>query len=228
MQILATAKLCRADYLYSQAQSHVIRLTPISGTCLVHICYIDDSGEDNVRAFCLPTEPVAEWKRCFDAIKSYRKSLRESDGIFVKKELHATKFLSGRGRIGSRQVTRTRRCEIYREALAATTRLPGVHLFNAFGNRKNELRIFERLMNRLNRALVEWGSTAVCVSDEGKDYNKLVRKMAVFNPVPSMYGRWREGLTRNIVIDRLVENLFYAGLKIPTSSRWGISLHTRC
>lgn len=33
--------------------------------------------------------------------------------------------------------------------------------------------------------------------------------MAVFNPIPSMFGRWRGGLVRNIVIDRLIDDLFF-------------------
>ncbi len=175
----------------------------------MHICYLDDSGEDDVRAFSLLTVPADEWKTCFNTVQEYRRQLAKSDGIFVKSELHATKFLSGRGYCSQRHITLERRCEIYFEALKNIARLPAVRLFNAIGHRKNESRLFERLLNRLNRALTEWGSRAICVSDEGKDYTKLCRKMAVYNPVPSMYGHWREGLTRNITIDRVIEDLFF-------------------
>ena len=85
----------------------------------------------------------------------------------------------------------------------------GVRLFSGIGSKRYEERILERLLNRLNRACREWGSYAVCVSDEGKDYAKLTRRMGVFNPIPSMYGGWREGLTKNIVLDRLVDDFFY-------------------
>jgi hypothetical protein len=175
----------------------------------MHICYLDDSGEDDVRAFSLLTVPEDEWKTCFNAIQQYRRQLAKSDGLFVKAELHATKFLSGRGFCSKSHITLERRCEIYFEALTNIAKLPGVRLFNAIGHRRNESRLFERLLNRLNRALMEWGSRAICISDEGKDYTKLCRRMAVYNPVPSMYGRWREGLTRNITIDRIVEDLFF-------------------
>ena len=37
----------------------------------------------------------------------------------------------------------------------------------------------------------------------------MTRRMGVFNPIPSMYGGWREGLTKNIVLDRLVDDFFY-------------------
>ena len=131
---------------------------------------MDDSGEDDVRAFSLLTVPVDQWKTCFTGIKEYRRKLRESDGIFIKKELHATKFLSGHGYWSDRRLSLERRCEIYRDCLTNIARLPGVRLFSGIGSKVLEERILERLLNRLNRAMQEWGSYAVCVSDEGKDY----------------------------------------------------------
>jgi hypothetical protein len=175
----------------------------------VHICYLDDSGDEAVRAFSLISVPVSEWRKCFNAVKDYRRRLRQRDGIFIKKEFHATEFVAGRGHIANRDISKTRRCEIYRECIGEIARLPGIRLFNAIGPKQHERRIFERLMNRLNRALLEWDSQAICVSDEGKDYNRLVRQMNVFNPIPSMFGLWPDGRTKNIVIGRIVEQLFY-------------------
>ena len=135
--------------------------------------------------------------------------LRERDGIYIKKEFHATEFVSGRGKIADHFIPKERRCEIYREALGQISKLPGVRLFNAIDSKAHEQRIFERLINRLNRALVDWDSHAICISDEGKDYTTLVRKMGVFNPIPSMFGGWPEGRTKNIIIGRVIEDLFF-------------------
>jgi hypothetical protein len=175
----------------------------------MHICYMDDSGEDDIRGFSLLTVGANQWKECFAAVKAYRQQLRDSDGIFVTKELHATKFLSGHGRISQHHIPLLRRCEIYRDCLSSVCKLPGVRLFNAIGKRQNEERLFERLLNRLNRAMTEWDSHAVLVSDEGKDYTRLARRMAAFNPIPSKYGGWPKGLAKNIVIDRLIDDLFF-------------------
>jgi hypothetical protein len=176
----------------------------------MHICYMDDSGDDNVRAFSLLTVPVDQWKLCFNGIKDYRKKLRASDGIFVTKELHATKFLSGHGYWSDRAISLPRRAEIYFDCLSNIAKLPGVHLFNGIGDKKFEERILERLLNRLDRACREWGSHVVCVSDDGKDYAKLTRRMGAFNPIPSRFGGWgTQGLTKNIPLDRLVEDFFY-------------------
>lgn len=175
----------------------------------MHICYVDDSGEDNVRVFSMLSVPIQEWKNCFDQWKEFRRTLRERYGIFVKKEFHATEFVSGRGRIGSRDISKKHRVAIYLECLDQIAKLPGVRLFNAVAHKHSERLVIERTLNRLNRALVSWDSKAICVSDEGKDYNHLLRKMAVFNPIPSMFGNWPEGRTKNILLSRLVETLFY-------------------
>src|SRR5579872_4010773 len=111
----------------------------------MHICYIDDSGEDDVRAFSFLTVPVDEWKNCFNAMKAYRQQVRQSDGLYIRKELHATKFLSGRGQIAHQHVSIARRCEMYRDCLTNVARLPGVRLFNGIGSKRYEERILERL-----------------------------------------------------------------------------------
>jgi hypothetical protein len=85
------------------------QLFPVEKAYFMHICYMDDSGEDNVRAFCILTVPVDQWKTCFAGIKEYRQKLRASDGIYMKKELHATKFLSGHGNWSDRHLSLQRR-----------------------------------------------------------------------------------------------------------------------
>ena len=39
------------------------------------------------------------WRSVFGNIREFRRSIRASDGIYVTKELHAWKFVSGRGRM---------------------------------------------------------------------------------------------------------------------------------
>lgn len=175
----------------------------------MHICYVDDSGEDKVRGFSLLSVPVDQWHSCFQHVKEYRRNLRKSDGIYVAKEFHATEFVSGRGKVATGYVSKERRCEIYNECLTQIVKLPGVRLFNAFGSKDHETRLFERLLNRVNRAMTEWDSHALLISDEGKDYNRLVRKMGVFNPIPSQFGAWPVGKTKNITLDRIVDEILY-------------------
>jgi uncharacterized protein DUF3800 len=37
----------------------------------------------------------------------------------------------------------------------------------------------------------------------------LYSRQMAFNPIPSMFGAWKEGLTKSIVLDRLIDDFFY-------------------
>ena len=176
----------------------------------MHIVYIDDSGDEQVRVFSCLAIPAQRWNDCFAQIQAFRRKLKQRDGIFVKLEFHATDFVSGRGHIADRTIPKGARCRIFKETLFETTQLPGVRLFNGAAAKQDEPRLFERLLNRINRTAIRWDSQAILVSDEGKDYTALLRKMRVYNPIPSMFGGWQDGnLIRNIVLDRIIEDIFF-------------------
>lgn len=80
---------------------------------------------------------------------------------------------------------------------------------NAVFPRLDEARAYERLLNRINRTMRAWGSQAMLVWDMGKEaeYRRLSRRMAVYNPIPSMYAEWGPGRpTKNIPLDYIVED----------------------
>ena len=172
----------------------------------MHLCYIDDSGDLQTRVFSALAVPLDTWRTCFEQIRDFRRDLRQQHGVFVKVEFHATTFVSGRGRISSQILGKYQRSELFKETLRFIARLPGVRLFNAVSPRANESRLYERLLNRINRTLLAWDSRGLLISDEGKDYTSLVRRMGRHNPIPSMYGGWPEGATRNIVLAQIYED----------------------
>jgi hypothetical protein len=175
----------------------------------MHLVYIDDSGDPNVYGFSALAVPVQQFRPILLKIKEFRRDLRGSDRIFINREFHAVDFVAGRGRIADRIVTKGRRCEIFREVITLTTKLPGVRLFNAFGPRDNKLRLLERLINRINRTMEQWKSLAVLFFDEGEEraYTKLVRKMGVYNQIRSAYGTWQDGnLYKNMPIEHVIED----------------------
>jgi hypothetical protein len=145
--------------------------------------------------------------------REFRRKLKQDFGIFVYKELHAWEFVSGRGHISDRIVTKWQRCEIFKDALTMVTSLPGARLFNAVFPKSQDERALERMLNRINRTMVTWASHAILVSDEGNEvaYTRLVRKMYVFNPIPSQYGTWTGTGSpwKNIPLDRIVEDPFF-------------------
>jgi hypothetical protein len=176
----------------------------------MHFVYIDDSGDENVRVYSAISIADVNWKESFDCIKDYRRRLKADHGIFVTVEFHATDFVGGRGRIANAVIPKGLRCHIFRETLAMIAGLPGVRLFNAIAPKAQEALIFERLMNRVNTNMLKSGSNAIIVHDEGKDYTRLVRRLGVYNPVPSMYGKWPDGNTlKNIPLDHVLEDIFF-------------------
>jgi Protein of unknown function (DUF3800) len=62
----------------------------------------------------------------------------------------------------------------------------------------------ERIDQRLNI----YRSRAVIFADEGREIEitKALRKMHVFNPIPSQFGSWPTGATKNITTERIIED----------------------
>jgi hypothetical protein len=178
----------------------------------MHLIYIDDSQDPPLYCFSALVVPADQWLDTFRQVKQWRRGLRESDGIFITKEFHAWKFVSGRGQISDRVVPKGRRCQIFHDSLGFIAGLTSLRLFNVCLQDRQDW-AFERLLNRINRTMQAWGSHALVICDEGKeaDYTRLVRKMSVHNPIPSQFGVWQETgrATRNIPIDRIIEDPFF-------------------
>lgn len=178
------------------------------------LVYIDDSGDEHVRCFSALIIHESVWKQSQAEMRTYRRQLKASDGIFVTKELHATDFVAGRGKLGQATVIKSRRCEIFRHTLQQVAALPKLKMINAVSSRANERFVFERMINRLNRAMAGWKSHAVIFHDEGKDYNNLIRRMGIYNPIQSQYGAWPDGSkVRNMPTDRILEDIVYRDSK---------------
>jgi hypothetical protein len=182
---------------------------------VVYLIYIDESRdpEKGVGVFSALAIPVAEWREALEQVRMLRRKLKETDGIYMTKEFHASDFVAGRGRIAPCVVTKHRRCEIFGAVLETVTRLPGARLFNVvYYSLKREYIAFERMLNRINRTMEVWRSHAILVCDEGKEpeYTKLARRMGIHNPIQSIYGTWENGSrTKNITIDRIIEDPFF-------------------
>lgn len=179
----------------------------------MHLIYIDDSRDEHLCVFSALAIPADEWQNAFQQVRQFRRDLKKSDGIYVYAELHAWKFVSGRGKISDRIVTKGRRCQIFKETLQLIANLPGARLFNAVFSAKEDERAFEWLLNRINRTMQAWDSHAILICDEGKElvYTRLVRRMHTYNPIPSQFGVWLDTgeVWKNIPIDRIIEDPFF-------------------
>lgn len=94
------------------------------------IVYMDDSKDQVLGVFSAIMIPQKEWFDIFGKLKTFRQYLKNIEGIYMNKELHATDFVGGRGNISSRVVPKGRRCEIFKELLQLTATL-NVAIMNA-------------------------------------------------------------------------------------------------
>jgi hypothetical protein len=177
----------------------------------VHIIYIDESADESLAVISALAIPADQWWKSLKKIVDFRRELRSTDGLYVKKELHANKFVPGRGRPGTRIITKYRRSQIFTEVVKMAATLPEARLFNATAEPpKKILQALERLLNRINRTMQAWHSLAILICDEGKEtaFKRMVRQMRRFNPVPSQFGVWlgTDELTRNIPTENIIED----------------------
>ena len=178
----------------------------------MHFVYIDDSCERPRYIFSAICVPCNQWNEAFARLQKWRKHLKDVHGIPTSYELHAQEFVSGRGsasQIGT--ISRHRRAQIFHRGVSITNwlNLSGVTVFNVCNTDDDQFKAFERLLNRINRTMKARDSYAHLICDQGKEdqYTKLVRKMRVFNPIPSKFGAWADGHgTKNITIERIIED----------------------
>jgi hypothetical protein len=126
----------------------------------VRIFYIDESYDD--KKFCLSAIAIrhTEWKECFNLVREHRKKLKQDHGIFLRKEIHATDFVAGRGRISDREIGKWERSRIFFGLLELVARLPKVLCFNVCLDNSNhpdpEMTAWDRIINRIERTLLEF------------------------------------------------------------------------
>lgn len=181
----------------------------------MHIVYIDESKDAASRTYIFSAIIINTnaWTTVYESLLKFRRELKNSDGIYVRKELHAWKFTSGRGQLcpAPRFVSKARRCQIFREFMELAAELPGTILINSVCN--DVQWALERLLNRINRTMQELNSTAVLVFDEGDHVaiTKMVRKMRLFNYIPSKYGFWLDSgkTAKNIPLRLMIDDPFF-------------------
>lgn len=173
----------------------------------MYLAYIDDSRDASISCFCAIVLPHDEWARLQDEVIDFRRYLKRSYGIHVTEELHASPLLAGRGHLGA-TLSEAQRVSVFNEAIEFVASRQSLNVISACADRAHEDRIFERLVDRLNRYAVKNGSHILVISDNGKDYTSLIRKMRRYNYINSKFGAWPSGdPAQNRPITRVIEDL---------------------
>lgn len=170
----------------------------------MHLVYIDDSKDEKSCCFSAIILPAVKWADALDHLIAFRRSIKSSHGIYMQLELHATDWLGGRGNVAPTTVLRSERAIIFKQALEHIALLPECSIINAHGPRRQELQLFERMCNRIQRNMAVRNSHAMLISDEGKSFDGLVRRLRRFNPIPGRFG----GLLER-PLDRIIEDVVY-------------------
>jgi hypothetical protein len=159
----------------------------------MHLVYIDDSKDERHLGFSALFIPADHWHECLQHLIEMRRQMKAHYGIYTTIELHATDWIGGRGNIAPHIVPKGARAALFDYALSSFVLLPGALLLNAFGRPSDEWTLFERMLNRIQVFLTKAGSRAIIISDEGKNYDSLLRKMRRYNFIPSRFGGWEDG-----------------------------------
>jgi hypothetical protein len=191
----------------------------------VYLLYVDESGDPGPKGqgqhFVLSGLIVHEthWAGCFRLIKDLRIALREEFNIRRNQELHANKVIAGRGALWGRRWSIDDRIRVFQLVLEAVSQMSGLRSVNVCIN-KNSVQFaggkgfpvletaWKFLLQRFHNYMEhrKSGSTecGMVIHDAGHEVEvrKLMRKLRVFNPVPSRFGPG----SRNVPLVHLIED----------------------
>jgi hypothetical protein len=192
----------------------------------MYLLYIDESGDPGPKGvgdhFVLTGIIVHEsrWQECFRLIKDLRITLREQYEIRRNQELHGNKNIAGRGALWGRRWTVQERVRLFQLVVETVTQMPGVrtvnvcvcktasHFHDKRGHHVHEaawtlmLQRFHNFIEHQTRASIAECGMVIHDSGHEVEIRKLMRKLRVFNPVPSRFG----GGARNIPLVTLIED----------------------
>lgn len=178
--------------------------------------YIDESKDPG--KFCTYTALITtgdSWTTTFAKVREFRKELNRTHGVFLSYELHASKFVPGRGRPAKRAVLKSERAEIFKKALRFVADSQAFVVVSSVST--SEQFALERLVNRINKTAKARGEQALLFFDEGgeAEIRKRLRRMSVFNPIPSNRGYWVDTgkRTKNIPLDFILEDPIFKDSK---------------
>ena len=191
---------------------------------MAYLAYIDESGDEQYRVnrstskFVMVSLLIPDylWRETFEETKKFRRHLKKEYGLLIKKEIHSTDFLRGRGKIGTHTISKKLRSFIFKRIIQFISELPGISIICVSLENKDRKDVYldslERLLNRIDRFSKDEDTQVILIIDEGKEnkITKKYRKMCVYNPIPSKYGSWAGGSSlKNIPITRIIEDPFF-------------------
>lgn len=178
--------------------------------------YIDESKEPG--KFYIYTALVTtgdRWETTFKKVKAFREELRRDHGIFIAYELHAWKFVPGRGRPANRAIRKEERAEVFCKTLKFIAECNCFTIVSSCS--RNQQYALERLVTRIHNTAKSKDERALLFFDQGDevDITRRLRRMRVHNPIPSKGGVWRDSgaKTKNVPLNHILEDPIFKDSK---------------
>lgn len=190
----------------------------------MHIMYVDESGDPGIHSYGSPFYILSglivhqdEWSKYLDRLKTFRKSIKSSYGLLLREEIHAAELIRINKTVSYRDIKKSDRINILK---AYCHQIPiifdGAKVINVCLKKSDfttpeevQLTAWNRLIQRFDTFLKKVAKDkGIIISDDtdGHKIMRLMRKMRVYNPVPSYYGKPYNAPIDNILEDLLQRN----------------------
>lgn len=194
----------------------------------MHLMYVDESGDSGAgassptRYFILSGLVVHElrWRVLLDDLIAFRRGLRQTKGLKLREEIHASHFINSPGEVV--RIKRNDRLDILKQCLDWTASQGDISVITvAVDKQGRSSDIFEvaweRLIQRFENTIGSHNFPGYANTDErglllpdntdGKKLQALLRKMRRFNMVPNKQNLYSGG-SRNLTLDYVIEDPF--------------------
>ena len=184
--------------------------------------YVDESGDTGLVGsptthFVLSGMVIHEsqWRAMIKQLQTFRQRMRALHGLPIRAEIHAAPFLRHPPIPGMRRHVRLAILRNFLDELASVPTLSIIHVVVSKAGKPAGYDVFENawktLIQRFENTLLAGNfpggfkaSHGMLLTDptNGKSLQRMVRRMAVYNPIPSKFG-WG---TRNVPLVRIIED----------------------
>lgn len=190
----------------------------------MYILYVDESGDPgkynrkNSLHFMLSglIVSVDDWSDCLDRLKKYRNMLKSNFGLLLKTEIHASELIRINKTQEYKKIKKKDRIEILRitsneiPSIFNTSKVINISLNKNEINSSNDYQelAWSRMIQRYDTFLKKSKKKGIIISDDGNEplVRGLLRKMRVYNPIPSRYSAPRNIPTNNIIEDVIMRD----------------------